>query len=76
MKFGLLPTLRVTRVTDQTGQDLHFVQENRKEDGSFYAILNEVPAMGQERAISVEYVGDKVLANAGNGSYYVSARDS
>jgi hypothetical protein len=76
MKFGLLPTLRVTRVTDQGGQDLHFVQENRKEDGSFYAILNEAPAMGQEHAISVEYVGDKVLFNAGNGSYYVSARDS
>jgi hypothetical protein len=76
MKFGLLPTLRVTRVTDQSGQDLHFVQENRKDDGSFYAILNEAPAMGQEHAISIEYVGDKVLANAGNGSYYVSARDS
>jgi Peptidase family M1 domain/Carboxypeptidase regulatory-like domain len=76
MKFGLLPTLRVTRVTDQGGLDLHFIQENRKEDGSFYAILNEAPAMGQEHSISVEYVGDKVLANAGNGSYYVSARDS
>src|SRR5579863_1134866 len=76
MKFGLLPTLRVTRVTDQSGQDLHFIQENRKEDGSFYAVLDAAPAMGQEHAISVEYVGDKVLANAGNGSYYVSARDS
>ena len=76
MKFGLLPTLRVTRVTDQNGQDLHFVQENKKEDGSFYAILNEAPAMGQEHAIDVEYVGDKVLTNAGNGSYYVSARES
>jgi Peptidase family M1 domain/Carboxypeptidase regulatory-like domain len=76
MKFGLLPTLRVTRVTDQNGQDLHFIQENRKEDGSFYAILDEAPAMGQEHAISIEYVGDKVLFNAGNGSYYVSARDS
>ena len=76
MKFGLLPTLRVTRVTDQSGQDLHFIQENRKEDGSFYAILNEAPAMGQEHAITMEYVGDKVLANAGNGSYYVGARQS
>jgi hypothetical protein len=76
MKFGLLPTLRVTRVTDQPGQDLHFVQENKKDDGSFYAVLNEAPAMEQEFSISVEYVGDKVLANAGNGSYYVSARQS
>src|SRR5580700_5956032 len=76
MKFGLLPTLRVTRVTDQNGQDLHFVRETEREDGSFYAILNEAPAMGQEHAISVDYVGDKVLEDAGNGSYYVSARDS
>jgi hypothetical protein len=76
MKFGLLPTLRVTRVTDQNGQDLHYIQENRKEDGSFYAVLDVPPASGQEHSISVEYVGDKVLANAGNGSYYVGARES
>jgi hypothetical protein len=76
MKFGLLPTLRVTRVTDQNGQDLHYIQENRKEDGSLYAILDQAPAMGQEHSISVEYVGDKVLSNAGNGSYYVGARES
>jgi hypothetical protein len=76
LKFGLLPNLRVTRVTDQNGQDLHFIQENRKEDGSFYAVLDEAPAMGQAHSISVEYVGDKVLVNAGNGSYYVNARES
>jgi hypothetical protein len=76
MKFGLLRTLRVTRVTDQNGQDLHFIQEDRRNDGSFYAILDEPPAMGQEHSISVEYVGDKVLVNAGDGSFYVGARDS
>ena len=76
LKFGLLPNLRVTRVTDQNGQDLHFIQESRKEDGSFYAVLDEAPAMGQAHSISVEYVGDKVLVNAGNGSYYVNARES
>jgi len=76
LKFGLLPTLRVARVTDQNGQDLHFIQENKKEDGSFYAILDEPPAMGQEHSISVDYAGDKVLADAGDGSYYISARES
>ena len=76
MKFGLLPTLRVTRVTDQNGQDLHYIQEDRKEDGSFYAILDAAPEMGQEHSITVEYAGDKVLFNAGNGSYYVGARES
>ena len=76
LKFALLPTLRVTRVSGERGQDLHFIQENRKEDGSFYAVLDEAPAMGQVHSITVEYGGDKVLSNAGSGSYYVGARDS
>ncbi|HEY2545121.1 MAG TPA: M1 family aminopeptidase [Candidatus Acidoferrum sp.] len=76
LKFGLLPTLRVTRVTDQNGQDIHFIQENRKQDGSFYAVLDEAPPLGHEHSITVEYAGDKVLYNAGSGSYYVGARES
>lgn len=76
MKFGLLPTLRVTRVTDQSGKDLHYIQEDKKQDGTFYAILDEAVPVGQQHSITVEYVGDKVLSNAGNGSYYVGARES
>src|SRR5205823_3451057 len=76
LKFALLPTLRVTRVSGEGGQDLHFIQENRKEDGSFYAVLDEAPSMGQAHAITVEYGGDKVLSNAGSGSYYIGARQS
>jgi Peptidase family M1 domain len=76
MKFALLPTLRVTRVSDQNGKDLHFIQEGRKEDGSFYAVLDESPEMGKEYSISVEYLGDKVLYDAGGGSYCVGARES
>src|SRR5437016_8250679 len=76
LKFGLLPTLRVTRVTGERGQDLQFIQENRKEDGSFYAVLDEAPTMGQAHSITVEYAGDKVLSDAGSGSYYIGARQS
>lgn len=76
LKFSLLPNLRVTRVSDQNGQDLHFVQEDKKQDGSFYAILDAAPTMGQEHSITVEYAGDKILTAAGNGSFYVQARDS
>jgi hypothetical protein len=76
LKFGLLPNLRVTRVTDQNGQDLHFIQEDKKQDGSFYAVLDQASPVGQEHSISIEYAGDKVLADAGDGSYYVSARES
>src|SRR5205823_1560304 len=38
LKFALLPNLRVTRVADEQGQDIYFIQESRKGDGSFYAI--------------------------------------
>jgi len=76
MKFGLLPSLRVSRVIDQDGHDLRFIQEDRKQDGSFYAVLDAAIEVGQEHSLTVEYAGDKVLFNAGNGSYYVGARTS
>ncbi len=76
LKFGLLPNLRVTRVSDQQGHDLYFFQESYKQDGSFYAILPEAPDVGKEHSITIEYTGDKVLDEAGDGSFYVSARTS
>ncbi len=76
LKFALLLSLRVTRVSDQNGKELHFIQEGKKEDGSFYVLLDEAPEMGKEHSISIEYVGDKVLYDAGSGSYYVGARES
>jgi hypothetical protein len=76
LKFGLLPTLRVTRVTGENGQDLHFIQENRKQDGSFYAILDHAPELKKDHSVNIEYAGDKVLYDAGDGSYYVGARES
>jgi hypothetical protein len=76
LKFGLLPNLRVSRVTDERGQDLYFIQESRKEDGSFYAILPQAPPLGKEQSIHVEYSGDRVLEEAGEGSFYVGARTS
>jgi len=76
MKFGLLPNLRVTRVLDAQGQEIHFIQESRKEDGSFYVVLPQALPVGKESSITVEYSGDKVLDHAGEGSFYVRARES
>jgi hypothetical protein len=76
LKFGLLPNLRVTRVSDDGGKDLYFIQEGRKQDGSFYVILQQGAALGQIQTIHVEYSGDKVLDSAGEGSFYVRARSS
>jgi len=76
LKFGLLPNLRVTRVTGDQGQNLYFIQESRKEDGSFYVVLPSPPLLGREQSINVEYAGDRVLRQAGEGSFYVGARTS
>jgi hypothetical protein len=76
LKFGLLPNLRVTRVSDDQGRDLYFIQESKKEDGSFYAILPKAPETGKDYSITVQYEGDKVLEHAGEGSFYVRARSS
>lgn len=76
LKFALLPNLRVSRVMDDQGQDIYYVQESRKEDGSFYAILPTAPETGKQYSITVQYEGDKVLQHAGDGSYYVRARSS
>ena len=74
LKFGLLPNLRVSRVLDSQGQNVYFIQESRKADGSFYVILPKAPEMGKETSITIEYAGDKVLEVAGEGSFYVQAR--
>jgi hypothetical protein len=76
MKFGLLPNLRVSRVLDEASHEVYFIQENRKEDGSFYVVLPEAPALKQEHKLQIEYAGDKVLEVAGEGSFYVQARTS
>lgn len=76
LKFGLLPNLRVTRVADDQGHDIYFIQESRKNDGSFYAILPVTPEMEKPSSITVQYEGDKVLEQAGDGSFYVRARSS
>src|SRR5262249_30556852 len=72
----LLPNLRVSRVQDDQGQDIYYVQESRKEDGSFYAILPQATELGKKYSITVQYEGDKVLESAGDGSFYVRSRSS
>jgi hypothetical protein len=73
--FGLLPRLRVTRVTYKD-KEIHFVQESRKEDGSFYVVMPEALAAGQSYSIGIEYEGDQVVHKEGSGNFSVDARTS
>lgn len=49
-----------TLLGDEQGQNLHFIQESRKADGSFYIVLPMAPDAGKDATITVEYAGDKV----------------
>ena len=75
LSFGLLPALRVTRVT--TGdREVNYIQEARKEDGDFYVVLPEALVKGKQYKISIEYQGNKVIEDAGGGNFAVGARTS
>lgn len=75
IKLELLPSLRVTRVS-AGGQAVPFVQEDRREDGSFYIVMPQAMPRGSAWKIAVEYEGDKVVHKAGGGSFSVAARTS
>jgi hypothetical protein len=75
IQFGLLQTLRVTRVS-AADKEIGFVQESRKEDGSFYVVLPEPVEKGKSYTLKIEYEGDKVIEDWGSGNYAVGARES
>ena len=75
LNFGLLPNLRVTRVTAGE-RELNFIQEQKKEDGSFYVIWPEPLVKGRQYKLSVEYQGNKVVEDEGGGNFAVGARTS
>jgi hypothetical protein len=76
LSFGLLPNLRVTRVSIPGAAETGFIQENRKEDGSFYVVLPSPMVKGREYKILIEYQGNKVIADEGGGNFAVGARTS
>ena len=75
LRFGLLPNLRVTRVTTAE-REINFIQEQRKEDGSFYVVWPEPLVKGQRYKLIIEYQGNKVVEDAGGGNFAVGARTS
>lgn len=75
IKFGLLPALRVSAVK-LGAQEIPFIQEAQKEDGSFYVVLPAGAKAGSEVSLTIEYAGDKVVNNAGGGTFAIGARES
>lgn len=75
VKFGLLPTLRVSEVAFR-GQPIHFVQSGKREDAGFYLILPAALQRNGRYRVKVRYAGDEVIHSAGGGNFAVGARSS
>ncbi len=76
-KLSLLPNLRVSRVSllgSAGGKEIGFIQEPRRLDSSFYLVLPESAVRGKTQEVRIEYAGDKVIHNAGGGTFSVGAR--
>jgi aminopeptidase N len=73
--FGLLPALRVARVTADS-HEIPYIQEDRKQDGSFYVIMPQAMKKDASYKLRVEYEGDHVITSHGNGNFAVGARTS
>ena len=72
--FALFPKLRVESVTDATGAQLSFIQENKDEDADFFVILPKVLHQGESFSITTVYSGKDAVSNEGGGNYFPIAR--
>ncbi len=79
LRLQLHSALRVKTVTYDGAQQVAFIQEKKEEDAGLYVILPAAMAKDTRHSLTVEYAGDKgdkVIENAGNGNFYVGARES
>jgi hypothetical protein len=74
--LALYPTLRVSKVEDDKGKALDFVQENKESDADFAVILASPLKKGESTTVRISYAGKDVVRNEGNANYYPMARDT
>jgi hypothetical protein len=76
LPFTLYRTLRVSRVVDEQGKDLSFVQESKDDDyEAFGVILPATVEAGKTLTLSVEYEGDDAIKDSGGGNFILIARN-
>lgn len=72
LPFRLFSPLRVSRVRDEEGKDLAFVQQNKDEDADFGVIFPKGLEGGKIFKIHFEYSGGDALIGVGGGNYFVN----
>lgn len=74
--FSLYRTLRVSRVQDEQGKDLNFIQEGKDEDADFGVILPEPLEAGKPYTMTVQYDGGDALRDSGGGNFILVPRST
>jgi len=72
LPFSLFRSLRVSRVRDEAGKELAFVQEAKDEDADFGVILPQPLVAGKTYKINFEYAGGDALIDTGGGNFFVN----
>jgi len=74
--LSLYRTLRVSRVQDEQGRDLNFVQEGKDEDADFGVIMPQPLEAGKNYKITVQYDGADALRDSGAGNFILIPRST
>jgi hypothetical protein len=72
--FNLAGSLRVQSVVTESGQQLTFIQEDKKDDPDLFVILPKALASGEKLTFTTTYSGKEAVSNEGGGNYYPIAR--
>ncbi|HKO99143.1 MAG TPA: carboxypeptidase regulatory-like domain-containing protein [Pyrinomonadaceae bacterium] len=72
--LNLYRTLRVSKVTDEQGTELSFVQEDKNEDADLGIILPKPLEAGKTYTLTVQYSGGDALRDSGGGNYILIPR--
>jgi hypothetical protein len=74
LPFELFRSLRVSRVKDDQGRELSFIQEKKDEDADFGIVLPQALEAGKTYTLTVEYEGEDALKDSGGGNFILLPR--
>jgi len=75
LRFDLYPTLRVSRVADNDGRELQFIQERLGEDPDLIVIFPESLRRGRY-TLEFDYSGEGAIKQMGAGNFALVAREN
>jgi len=72
LPFRLFSSLRVSRVRDEQGNELAFIQQNKDEDADFGVISPKPLEAAKTYKLTMEYSGGDALIDVGGGNFFVN----